>query len=114
MTLFAVESQDVAKQPQGDAYSRPIIDVRDAVRCTQDFRTAGDPGISPDRPAAAAIGARGPDGIGGISRDWPCVVEAHRLGAYSGRMSKQTEPDTGVAEAIPDCPSCHKPLPLCI
>ena len=29
-------------------------------------------------------------------------------------MSKQTEPDTGVAEAIPDCPSCHKPLPLCI
>jgi hypothetical protein len=29
-------------------------------------------------------------------------------------MSKQTEPDTGVAEAIPDCVSCHKPLPLCI
>jgi hypothetical protein len=29
-------------------------------------------------------------------------------------MSKQPEPDTGVAEAIPDCPSCHKPLPLCI
>src|SRR5271155_1884746 len=29
-------------------------------------------------------------------------------------MSKQSEPDTGVAEAIPDCPHCHKPLPLCI
>src|SRR5580698_10777667 len=29
-------------------------------------------------------------------------------------MSKQSEPDTGTAEAIPDCPRCHKPLPLCI
>src|ERR1700722_18445460 len=29
-------------------------------------------------------------------------------------MSKQPEPDTGTAAAIPDCPSCHKPLPLCI
>jgi hypothetical protein len=36
-----VEGQDVAKQPQGDAHSRPIIDVRDAVHCTQDFRTSG-------------------------------------------------------------------------
>src|ERR1700758_2550847 len=29
-------------------------------------------------------------------------------------MSKQSEPDTGTAAAIPDCPRCHKPLPLCI
>src|SRR4051812_15087994 len=31
-------------------------------------------------------------------------------------MSKQSEPDTGLAtaEAIPDCPHCLKPLPLCI
>src|SRR5258706_1299178 len=30
-------------------------------------------------------------------------------------MSKHSEPDTGaVAEAIPDCPHCQKPLPLCI
>src|SRR5216683_4176099 len=31
-------------------------------------------------------------------------------------MSKQSEPDTGTAaaEAIPDCPRCLKPLPLCI
>src|SRR6202165_6306102 len=31
-------------------------------------------------------------------------------------MSKQSEPDTGtaVAEAIPDCPHCQKPMPLCI
>jgi DTW domain-containing protein len=31
-------------------------------------------------------------------------------------MSKQSEPDTGtaMAEAIPDCPHCQKPLPLCI
>jgi DTW domain-containing protein YfiP len=30
-------------------------------------------------------------------------------------MSKHPEPDPGnVAEAIPDCPDCHKPLPLCI
>src|SRR5882724_6737087 len=30
-------------------------------------------------------------------------------------MSKQSEPDTGaVAEAIPECPRCLKPLPLCI
>src|SRR6266849_11046456 len=31
-------------------------------------------------------------------------------------MSKQSEADTGIAaaEAIPDCPQCHKPLPLCI
>src|SRR4051812_5685443 len=31
-------------------------------------------------------------------------------------MSKQSEPDTGLAtaEAIPDCPHCLKPLPLCV
>ncbi len=30
-------------------------------------------------------------------------------------MSKQSEPETGAAiEAIPDCPQCQKPLPLCI
>src|SRR3982075_2223511 len=29
-------------------------------------------------------------------------------------MSKQSEPDTGTAAAILDCPRCHKPLPLCI
>jgi DTW domain-containing protein YfiP len=31
-------------------------------------------------------------------------------------MSEQTEPATGAAtaEAIPDCPHCQKPLPLCI
>jgi DTW domain-containing protein YfiP len=29
-------------------------------------------------------------------------------------MSKHPEPDTGPAEAIPDCPDCHKPQPLCI
>src|SRR3981189_431715 len=31
-------------------------------------------------------------------------------------MSKQIEPDPGtaVAEAIPDCPRCLKPLPLCV
>jgi DTW domain-containing protein YfiP len=30
-------------------------------------------------------------------------------------MSKHSEPAAGdVAEAIPDCPDCHKPLPLCI
>jgi DTW domain-containing protein YfiP len=31
-------------------------------------------------------------------------------------MSKQSKAETGpaMAEAIPDCPRCHKPLPLCI
>src|SRR5467141_4991473 len=30
-------------------------------------------------------------------------------------MSKQSEPDSGAAaEAIPDCPRCLKPVPLCI
>jgi DTW domain-containing protein YfiP len=30
-------------------------------------------------------------------------------------MSKQSEAETGAAiEAIPDCPQCHKPQPLCI
>ena len=31
-------------------------------------------------------------------------------------MSKQSEADNGtaLAEAIPDCPRCLKPLPLCI
>lgn len=31
-------------------------------------------------------------------------------------MSKHPEPETGaaIAEAIPDCPRCQKPLPLCI
>ncbi|QWG11082.1 DTW domain-containing protein [Bradyrhizobium sediminis] len=30
-------------------------------------------------------------------------------------MSKPSEPETGAAaEAVPDCPQCHKPMPLCI
>jgi DTW domain-containing protein YfiP len=29
-------------------------------------------------------------------------------------MSKHPEPAADAVEAIPDCPSCHKPLPLCI
>jgi len=30
-------------------------------------------------------------------------------------MSRQSKPDTGAAaEAVPDCPHCQKPLPLCI
>src|SRR6266851_4134075 len=30
-------------------------------------------------------------------------------------MSRQSEPDTGAAaEAVPDCPHCQKPMPLCI
>ena len=29
-------------------------------------------------------------------------------------MSNQSEPDVAAAEAIPDCPHCNKPLPLCI
>ena len=30
-------------------------------------------------------------------------------------MSKPSEPETGAAlEAVPDCPHCHKPVPLCI
>ena len=31
-------------------------------------------------------------------------------------MSKHPEPETGtaIAEAIPDCPHCLKPLPLCV
>ena len=29
-------------------------------------------------------------------------------------MSKQSEPDTGTAAAIPECPRCQKPLQLCI
>jgi DTW domain-containing protein YfiP len=29
-------------------------------------------------------------------------------------MSKHLEPNTGAPEPIPDCPSCTKPLPLCI
>ena len=42
--------------------------------------------------------------------------EPQARAAYSGRMSKQAEPATGaaIAEPIPDCPHCHKPLPLCI
>jgi DTW domain-containing protein YfiP len=31
-------------------------------------------------------------------------------------MSRQSEADSGTAttEAIPDCPRCHKPMPLCV
>ena len=43
------------------------------------------------------------------------AVAARRREAYTPLMSKQSETATGaVAEAIPDCPHCHKPLPLCI
>ena len=44
------------------------------------------------------------------------MVEARACGAYSGRMSKQSEPEAGstAVEAIPDCPRCLKPLPLCV
>jgi hypothetical protein len=48
-------------------------------------------------------------------RDRPSAVDARRRTAYSRPMSRQSETETGaVAEAIPDCPHCHKPLPLCI
>src|SRR6202043_3709275 len=66
-------------------------------------------------PAAAADRARPGRCAGRISRDEPCVVEARRLGAYSGGMSKQSEPETGAAAAaVPECPHCQKPMPLCI
>src|SRR6201999_686608 len=57
---------------------------------------------------------RGARGIERAGR--PCVVEAPARSAYSGWMSKPSEPDAGtaVAEAIPVCPQCQKPLPLCI
>jgi hypothetical protein len=44
------------------------------------------------------------------------LVVARGGEAYSGRMSKQTEPDRDATavEAVPDCPQCLKPLPLCI
>ena len=34
--------------------------------------------------------------------------------AYRGQMSEQSETRTLAAEAVPDCPRCLKPLPLCI
>jgi hypothetical protein len=47
--------------------------------------------------------------------DRPSAVDARRRTAYSLPMSRQSETETGaVAEAIPECPHCHKPLPLCV
>src|SRR6202012_2400870 len=43
------------------------------------------------------------------------AVAAPRREAYTPLMSKQSETaSAAVAEAVPDCPHCHKPLPLCI
>src|SRR5579864_6485436 len=44
------------------------------------------------------------------------IVEAGGVAAYSGRMSRQSETDTGTAAttAPSDCPRCHKPMPLCV
>jgi tRNA-uridine aminocarboxypropyltransferase len=40
---------------------------------------------------------------------------ACRFRAYTPLMSKHPEmASDAVAEAVPDCPHCHKPLPLCI
>jgi DTW domain-containing protein YfiP len=42
-------------------------------------------------------------------------VDAVDGAAYSGRMSKPPELKAlEASEVIPDCPRCHKPLPLCI
>src|SRR6202048_3056031 len=75
---------------------------------------AGD--LPVDRPAAAAIRSGRNRGAGAIGWRGASVVEARERKAYSGRMSKQSEADTGIAaaDAIADCPRCHKPLPLCI
>ena len=35
-------------------------------------------------------------------------------GRIAGFMSKQSEAEAGTAVAVPDCPRCLKPLPLCI
>ena len=45
---------------------------------------------------------------------WP--VEAGLGAAYSRRMSGPFEAEDGVAPAAaaPDCPQCHKPVPLCV
>jgi hypothetical protein len=43
------------------------------------------------------------------------AVAARHLEAYTRAMPKSSEAATGVeADAIPDCPQCHKPLPLCV
>jgi DTW domain-containing protein len=42
-------------------------------------------------------------------------VDARRRRAYSGRMSEQSKHEAvAVVEAVPECPHCGKPLPLCI
>jgi DTW domain-containing protein len=43
-------------------------------------------------------------------------VEAGLCPAYSRRMSGPSEAENGVAPAAatPDCPHCHKPMPLCV
>jgi DTW domain-containing protein YfiP len=44
------------------------------------------------------------------------IVEAGRRAAYSDPMSGQSEaePVNAPTAAIPDCPHCQKPLPLCV
>jgi DTW domain-containing protein YfiP len=46
----------------------------------------------------------------------PQVVEACHAAAYSRRMSKSPAAEDGIAltAAIPDCPHCRKPTPLCV
>jgi DTW domain-containing protein len=43
-------------------------------------------------------------------------VEASHRPAYSRRMSGPSEAENGaaLAAAAPDCPHCHKPMPLCV
>lgn len=43
------------------------------------------------------------------------MVAAGSRQAYSGRMSEQSKHEAAAAaEAVPDCPQCLKPLPLCV
>src|SRR2546421_4249256 len=44
------------------------------------------------------------------------LLKRAAAGRNSGRMSNQSEPETGTTavEAMPDCPRCLKPLALCI
>ncbi len=87
---------------------------RRAVRVTDPdaVHDAGD--LPADRPVAPSADTGSRPGAGGIAWSHTFSLGEAGCGAYRRPMSAPSETTNLAAEAIPDCPRCLKPVPLCV